>query len=65
MVHRLLDREVYEINVNDKTRVKRWIEGDLQEILELSKSGKTPIVQYEGIRFELKETTNFEVKRPK
>lgn len=64
IVHRLLDGEVYEIKVSDEARVKMWIEGDLGDILEFSTEGRPPILLDEEIKFEVKDTTRFEVKRP-
>jgi hypothetical protein len=64
MVHRLLDGETFEIQINDGARVKRWIEGTLEEILGWSAEGRTPILVEKAIDFEIKNTARFDVKRP-
>jgi hypothetical protein len=38
-VHRLMDGEVYEINMGENVRSKKWIAGDLEEMLELKRGG--------------------------
>jgi hypothetical protein len=63
-VHGLRDGAVYEIKVSDEARVKRWIEGDLGEILGRSTGGWTPVLLEEVVEFQVKETTRFEVRRP-
>jgi hypothetical protein len=64
MVHRLLDGETFEIKINDGARVKRWIEGTLEEILEWSAEGRAPILVEKAIDFGVKNTARFDVKRP-
>ncbi|KAF1847678.1 uncharacterized protein K460DRAFT_363729 [Cucurbitaria berberidis CBS 394.84] len=64
LVHALLDGEVYEISVSKEARIKKWMVGDLGEILDLRRSNLMPIIKDEVIDFELKETSRFEVKRP-
>jgi hypothetical protein len=64
MVHQLLDGETFEIRLNDGARVKRWIEGTLEEILHPSTESKTPVHVEQLIDFEVKSTARCVVKRP-
>jgi hypothetical protein len=63
-VHLLLDGEMYKIQVNEKACVKWWVEGHLEEILQMVKDGRTPALLEEAIHFDVKETAEFRVKRP-
>jgi hypothetical protein len=58
------DGQTYEIGISEGTGVNEWIKGSLEEILDIRKSNLTPSVEKEVIRFELRETTSFAVKRP-
>jgi len=62
-VHRLLDAEMYEIGVRGDTRMQRWIERDLREILERSAGGWTLTLRDVVIEFKVHDSTRFEVRR--
>ncbi|KAF2825314.1 hypothetical protein CC86DRAFT_371028 [Ophiobolus disseminans] len=63
-MHQYEDRQVYRIGVSSGAGVKEWIGGSLDEILELRKGGVTPNYRHEKIEFEVRETGEFEVRRP-
>lgn len=58
------DGQIYEIGVSKEAGVQEWIKGSIEEILEMRKSNLTPNVEKQAIGFEVRETKNFEVKRP-
>jgi hypothetical protein len=64
LVHKLFDGELYTIGISDEARVRWWMEGDLNEILESRKQGLKLSFRGEVIDFEVKETTSSQVKRP-
>ncbi|KAH7337909.1 hypothetical protein BKA66DRAFT_577433 [Pyrenochaeta sp. MPI-SDFR-AT-0127] len=58
------DGQIYEIGVSEEAGVRTWIEGGLEDILEMRKSNLIPNVRKQAIGFEVRETKIFEVKRP-
>jgi hypothetical protein len=52
--YKLFDGEVYTIGVSEEARVKQWMVGDLQRILESRKQGVTPRFRGEVIGFEVR-----------
>jgi hypothetical protein len=57
------DGERYEIGIEDGMQINEWLAGSLEDILARKKSGVELVVQREAIKFELKGTVTFEMKR--
>jgi hypothetical protein len=57
------DGEIYETGMEDAMQIIERLVGSLEDVLEIKKSGVKLVVQREAVKFELKGTTTFEMKR--
>jgi hypothetical protein len=63
-VSNLEDGQSYELGVSQEAVVRRWFQGSVAGVLEMKRLGLKPSIKNDVVRFTVRDTARFAVRRP-